>query len=306
MKIWVAKNSEVPVRDQLVTQITLGIAAGDFEIGERLPSTREIARRCGLHPNTVGFAYQKLVDQNLLEFRKGSGFYVAESASEQIEGSRKLEQLIDEVLAAARSLGIDNKDVIDKIRRRSRTVMRPGRRILLVESDPGLREILMCELSEKFDGVRGMSLAEFSTRRVIDAVVTAMLDEKPKLDAILNDGDRCFYLKGRSVSAAMSSETRPGPDEVVSVVSGWDGFLTFARIMLLAANLPPGNIIIRSVTDENWEQAIRGSSMIICDTLTARRMDGRESVRPFRIISDESLSELADIMSAHDAANVTN
>src|SRR5688500_12845828 len=66
MKIWIAKNSEVPVREQLITQITLAVAAGDLEIGEKLPSTREIARRCGLHANTVSSAYQKLVDHKVL------------------------------------------------------------------------------------------------------------------------------------------------------------------------------------------------------------------------------------------------
>jgi GntR family transcriptional regulator len=92
VKIWISKNSEVPVREQLVAQVTLGIASGDLKVGERLPSTREIALRNDVHANTVGAAYQKLVDQKLIEFRKGSGFYVAESASERIEGSRRFDR----------------------------------------------------------------------------------------------------------------------------------------------------------------------------------------------------------------------
>jgi GntR family transcriptional regulator len=294
MKIWIAKNSEVPVREQLIAQIELGIAAGDFPVGERLPSTREIARRCGLHANTVGSAYQKLVEQNLLEFKKGSGFYVAESAGAQIEGVRRLEQLIDELRTAAGSLGIDDRELIDRIRRHRRGKRTSGNRILVVESDAGLREILVAELSAKFSGVIGLSLEEFSSGKGSDGTIAAMLDEKPKLDALLKDGHRCVYMKGRSVSSAMSGEARPAADDIVSVVSGWDGFLTFARIMLLAANIPPGNIIIRSTRDENWKEAIRGASIIICDSLTAGAMDGRSGVRTFQIVSDDSLSELAE------------
>ena len=100
VKIWISKNSEVPVRDQLIAQITLAIAAGDFETGEKLPSTREIARRCDLHSNTVSAVYQRLVDQQLLEFRKRSGLYVTEFANETIEGTRKLEKMIAEMLVA--------------------------------------------------------------------------------------------------------------------------------------------------------------------------------------------------------------
>ena len=119
-----------------------------------------------------------------------------------------------------------------------------------------------------------------------------MFDEKPKIEPILGEGQRCIYLKGRSVSAAMSGETRPNPGELVAVVSGWEGFLTFARIMLLAAKIDPGNLIVRSTAEEDWENAIRTSSLVICDSLTAQSLNGRDNVRPFRIIADESVDEI--------------
>ena len=160
MKIWIAKNPEVPVREQLIAQITLGIAAGDFVVGERLPSTREIARRCDLHANTVGAAYQKLVEQNLLEFRQGSGFYVAESASERIDDARRLEHLIDEFLVTAKRLGFDEAQVIQLLQRRGTS--NPSGRIVVVESNAGLLDILVHELSAKFPGTIGATLEEFS------------------------------------------------------------------------------------------------------------------------------------------------
>jgi DNA-binding transcriptional regulator YhcF (GntR family) len=295
VKIWISKNSEVPVRDQLIAQITLGIAAGDFATGEKLPSTREVARRCDLHPNTVSSVYQKLVEQQLLEFRKGSGFYVAEFANERIEGSRKLDRLIEELLAATNELGFDEADIISRLRKQPES--RGGKNLIVIESDEALREILVHELSERFPDTRGISFEEFEADgSPTTAVLTAMPDEKPKIDPLLKQGQRCVYIKGRSVSASMSGQVRPASNETVAVVSKWENFLSYARIMLLAANLDPGNLIVRSTTDEGWRNVVGHASVVICDSLTSKSLEGLSSVRPFHIISDPSFAELSALV----------
>ena len=295
VKIWISKNSEVPVRDQLIAQITLGIASGDFKIGEKLPSTREIARRCELHSNTVGSAYQKLVGEKLLEFRKGSGFYVAESAGERIEGTRQLEHLTEDFLRSAKSLGFGSADVIALLKRTRSSAS--AKQLVVIESDEGLRQILLHELSRSFPKIRGASLESFISGKVhAGSILVAMLDEKPKIEPHLNAGQRCVYLKGRSVSSAMSGQARPSPNEVVAVVSGWNGFLSFARIMLLAAKIDPGNLVVRSTEDEGWKDSVNRASIIICDSLTATRFDSVAPVRRFQIISDESFEDLTASM----------
>jgi DNA-binding transcriptional regulator YhcF (GntR family) len=45
MQLWFARGSEVTIREQLVTQVVLGILSDDLVPGQRLPSTRELARR---------------------------------------------------------------------------------------------------------------------------------------------------------------------------------------------------------------------------------------------------------------------
>src|SRR3954464_9291333 len=88
MRFWLARNSEVPIREQLVTQVTLGILSGDLEPGRRLPSTRELARRFRVHANTVSAAYKQLEDEGLLESRHGSGVYVTDPASQSATTKR--------------------------------------------------------------------------------------------------------------------------------------------------------------------------------------------------------------------------
>ena len=51
MQLWFARGSEVSIREQLVTQVVLGILGDDLAPGQRLPSTRELALRFHLHPN---------------------------------------------------------------------------------------------------------------------------------------------------------------------------------------------------------------------------------------------------------------
>ena len=292
MKIWISKNSEVPVREQIVAQMTLGIASGDLKVGERLPSTREIARRNDVHANTVASAYQKLVDQNLLEFRKGSGFYVAETAGKRIEGSQRLDEMISQLLDAAQGMGFDEKEVLARLKKRKVAPQPDG--VLVVESDDGLRDILVHELSSAGLPTLGITLEQFTatTGKHDGSIITAMFDEKSKLDGVLSDRQTCVYLKGNSVAAAMSGETRPSPNELVAVVSGWDGFLTFARIMLLAAKVDPGTIVVRSTNDKSWMTAANGAALVVCDSLTSSRLEGLSTVRAFRVVSADSVTEL--------------
>src|SRR5262245_30286481 len=76
MRIWITRNSEVPIREQLVRQILLGILSEDLPAGCKLPSVRAIARRHNIHSNTVSAAYHDLLDRGWLELRRGSGLYV--------------------------------------------------------------------------------------------------------------------------------------------------------------------------------------------------------------------------------------
>src|SRR5438132_14283555 len=82
MQLWFARDSEVSIREQLVTQFILGILSDDLAPGQRLPSTRELARRFRLHPNTVSAGYRQLKREGWVEFRHGSGVYVLERKPE--------------------------------------------------------------------------------------------------------------------------------------------------------------------------------------------------------------------------------
>jgi GntR family transcriptional regulator len=57
---------EQPIYAQLRDQIVLGIAGGQFEPGEQLPSVRRLAADLGINPHTVNKTYQILGDEGYL------------------------------------------------------------------------------------------------------------------------------------------------------------------------------------------------------------------------------------------------
>jgi len=75
MRFWISKHGNVPIHDQLTTQIRLGILSSDLKPHEKLPSTRQLGRRLKVHANTISSAYQELVTRaGWLEFRKGKRY----------------------------------------------------------------------------------------------------------------------------------------------------------------------------------------------------------------------------------------
>src|SRR5580698_7546358 len=103
MQLWFARGSEVTIREQLVTQVILSILSDDLAPGQRLPSTRELARRFRLHPNTVSSGYRQLERDRWVQFRHGSGVYVRKGKPEApLSMALALDQMISELFRSAR------------------------------------------------------------------------------------------------------------------------------------------------------------------------------------------------------------
>src|ERR1044072_6701704 len=145
MRLWIAKSSEVPIREHLVTQFVLGIVSNDLKASERLPSTRDLARRYHIHANTVSSAYRALARRGWVEFRKGSGVYIRPRNDEPIEQGMALDQVIARFFRTLREEGYSLAEIQTGIQK-SLSVQRPDHFVLL-EPDAELREILVAEIA---------------------------------------------------------------------------------------------------------------------------------------------------------------
>jgi DNA-binding transcriptional regulator YhcF (GntR family) len=290
MKIWLSKNSEVSIHDQITTQIVLGVASGDLSIGQKLPGTREIARRYNVHANTVANAYRKLAAQGWLEFKKGSGFYVCEAQTGTIENS--LDRLIAEFFQKARNEGFSTSEIKEKLTQFFAT--ESADEITLIESDLEFRKILAEEIKKVINlKVNETSFEDFDKDlRDGNSIFVAMFDEKPRIESVLSSDKKCLFLKLRSVSDSMKDQQRPSSEDLIAVVSGWEKFLLLSKTMLVAAQIDAENLIIRNTNEDNWKNGLSSAAMIICDSLTAKKIAGFQNIRIFHLIADESIEQL--------------
>ena len=61
-----------PIYVQLVSFVKQGLAAGEIESGDELPSRRVVSALLGINPNTVQKAYAMLEDEDLISSRPGA------------------------------------------------------------------------------------------------------------------------------------------------------------------------------------------------------------------------------------------
>src|SRR5215212_5797296 len=285
MRIWISKNSEVPIREQLLTQIVLGIVSNDLKVGERLPSTRELARRYDIHANTVSAAYRELARRGWVEFRKGSGVYVRARNDEPLDNRLALDQLIGRFFRNLREDGYSVAEI-------QSGVQRPDH-FLLIEPDPELREILIAEIStatkvkikgtgpEEFDGAAG------AVPLVLYGHLEGFADRiKPETDLLV--------LHSASVVESMRGQTKPSPEALVAIVSRWPEFLRWARTMLIAAGLDADALSFRDARERSWEKGLRSATFVITDSLMAPRIPVGCEVKVFRVLAESSLKEIRE------------
>ncbi|MBD0371422.1 MAG: GntR family transcriptional regulator [Pyrinomonadaceae bacterium] len=296
MQLWLSKNSEVPLREQLVTQIVLGVASGDLRPGQRLPSTRELARRFRIHSNTVSAAYRELAERGWVEMRKGSGIYVRAQMQEALpETAVELDQLIAVFLNLARTRGFTLEEVRERVRHWLE--LQPPDHFLVIESDAELRAILMAEIEEA-TGRRAVGVSPDDCERdaslFVGAVPVALLGQGERLQSLIPPDKTPVLLHSRSVPESLKGEEPPPEaDALISVVSRWPEFLHWSRVILVAAGIDPCALNFRDARTHGWEKGLRSSSFVITDALTVKRLPAGCHPRVFRIIADDSLKELS-------------
>src|SRR5690625_7664717 len=82
-------DSNLPIYQQLRDRTVAAILDGTLAEGEALPSVRQVAVDFKVNPLTVSKAYQSLVDDDLIEARRGVGMFVREGAQARLLKSER-------------------------------------------------------------------------------------------------------------------------------------------------------------------------------------------------------------------------
>jgi len=108
-------NDTTPIYLQLKERVVAMMLDGVLKPGDALPSVRQVAADFQLNPITVSRAYQELVDENMVEKRRGLGMYVTEGAPEKLLASERERFLRDEwpnVVARIQRLGLKMDELL--------------------------------------------------------------------------------------------------------------------------------------------------------------------------------------------------
>jgi len=103
-------NEDLPIYRQLRDRVVAMILEGVLGDADALPSVRNVAAEYRLNPLTVLKGYQELVDEGLVEKKRGRGMYVIDGARDRLlkdERARFLEKDWPQVQATIKRLGLD-------------------------------------------------------------------------------------------------------------------------------------------------------------------------------------------------------
>ena len=108
-------NDGQPIYRQLRDRVVAMILEGALREGDPLPSVRNVAAEYRVNPLTVLKGYQELVDDGLVEARRGLGMFVVEGAGKrllQAERERFLREEWPRIHATVKRLGLKVEELL--------------------------------------------------------------------------------------------------------------------------------------------------------------------------------------------------
>lgn len=109
-------NNDQPIYKQLRERIAGMIMDGDIAEGDSVPSVRQVSAEQKINHITVAKAYQELVDEGVLEMKRGRGMFVLEGARKNLLESerRKFIQIeAPALLGRLANLGLSVEELVD-------------------------------------------------------------------------------------------------------------------------------------------------------------------------------------------------
>ena len=109
-------NDNQPIYRQLRDRVVAMILDGVLKEGDSLPSVRNVAAEYRVNPLTVLKSYQQLVDEDLVEKRRGLGMFVKAGARNQLLTGERQKFLAEEwprIYQTIQRLGLRTEELLD-------------------------------------------------------------------------------------------------------------------------------------------------------------------------------------------------
>lgn len=93
---------------QIAEYVCEHILLGKWKADEKVPSVRELAVAMEVNPNTVMRTYELLQNKNIINNKRGIGFFVDEAAADNVKNYRKQQFISDELPTVFRNIYLLN------------------------------------------------------------------------------------------------------------------------------------------------------------------------------------------------------
>lgn len=109
-------NMSPNVWSEVKSDIELKILTGEYQAGERLPSIRKLAKDYGVGQSTAIKVLNSLLQEGIIETRRGVGHFVKPYIREILIEERKsrLEATIQDACKEAMIIGVDLGEMVDQ------------------------------------------------------------------------------------------------------------------------------------------------------------------------------------------------
>ena len=300
MEIRIDSASDVPIRHQLIEQIVFLIATDRLSAGEALPSVRELARRLKIHHNTVSDAYQELVRRSWVTRRRGSRLVVTPRENvKPPEDARSLDDLINVTIRMARTLGYSLQSLRERVR--ERLLSEPPDHILVVDQDPGLREIMRGELQAAVTWpVRACSRDDLAANPglAIGALAVTAQHAVERVDALFPKDRPVVPITFSNADDHLKRIRSLRQPSTIAVVSASRLFLGVAR-GLFAPAIGQRHVLREILLPDESASVARSADIVFCDSIAKRSMRSAKVVH-YRLIAPESLKYVSTAMKSYE------
>lgn len=112
-------KSDLPIYEQIRRGIIIGLAKGQINPGDKLPSVREMAENIGINLHTVNKAYKLLEADGVLTMDRRYGSLISEEKNAMKDfDTDKISGELDYLLAICKLKGLKKEDFIDHINKK--------------------------------------------------------------------------------------------------------------------------------------------------------------------------------------------
>jgi DNA-binding transcriptional regulator YhcF (GntR family) len=297
-RIWISRQSSIPVREQLSAQLMFGILSRRIEPSERLPSVRDLARRLRLHPNTVSAAYQDLAARGWVKRKAGSGVFVCDFQNRSNGDS--IDTFVRGWIEEGLSRGFSFETLsaaFEKARKRLGAQGEP-RRLLVVHPDRNLACILAAEIQEAVGCIVPYAGLE-DAPRVPEFEAFLLLTTTSGAAAVSQlrpEGHQLIALK--SIEEVLTGLGRPSSPVLIGMVSRSETILKWASLLISVFGLAGSDLIQRNPEQPNWRHGLGACDLVATDIVAAHELS--KSMRPIvlRLVADSFLQEARQLVAA--------